>query len=241
MQRFLWPQQLLVAFVLVLFVGCGKGDSSTAATDAAKDKAASTSSGGVAASANSEQSAYIPQPSIYVNAVGPIEKPIVVVHTSAGDVRIELEIEKSPQTVLNFLENYVRRGFYEQTIFHHADSAFVVAGGFTAELEQKPTANPIYNEGNNGLSNVRGAVSMSRDPNAAHSATSQFLINVVDNSDLDYQGDDADSQRGYCVFGRVIEGMEVIDQIAASNVREEGDFQRLPVDPVIITSVEELP
>jgi cyclophilin family peptidyl-prolyl cis-trans isomerase len=166
----------------------------------------------------------------------------VILHTSVGDVRIELEMEKSPQTVLNFLDNYVRRGFYDQTIFHHADAnSFVVAGGFTADLEQKATASPIYNEANNGLSNVRGTVAMSREPNAAHSATSQFLINLVDNPDLDYQGDDADSQRGYCVFGRVVEGMEFIDQIAASPVRQEGDFQRLPVDPIVISSVEELP
>lgn len=243
MRHYLRPQHLLAVLVLSLFVGCGQGDSSSAATDAAQEKASASSSGGAdTKTPDVEQPAYVPQPSIYVNAVGPIQNPVVILHTSAGDVRIELEMEKSPQTVLNFLENYVRRGFYEETVFHHADaSTFVVAGGFTAELEQKATGNPIYNEANNGLSNVRGTVAMSRDPNAAHSATSQFLINVVNNPDLDYQGDDADSSRGYCVFGRVIEGMEVIDQIAASAVREEGDFQRLPVDPVTISSVEELP
>jgi cyclophilin family peptidyl-prolyl cis-trans isomerase len=243
MRRYLRLEHLLAAFVLAIFVGCGKEDGSTAATGAAQERAGAPSSAGAeAASAGKfEEPAYVPQPSIYINAVGPIEKPVIVLHTSAGDVRIELEIEKSPQTVLNFLDNYVRRGFYEQTIFHHADAkAFVVAGGFTAELAQKETTSPVYNEANNGLSNVRGTVAMSRDPNSAHSATSQFLINVVDNPDLDYQGGDADNQRGYCVFGRVIEGLEVIDQIAASPVRQEGDFERLPVDPVVIETVEEL-
>ena len=242
MRRYLQPRQLLAALVLVLFAGCGRGDSSTAATDAAKERTPASSSGSVdSGAADGEQQAFVPQPSIYVNAVGPVEKPVVVLHTSAGDVRIELEMEKSPQTVLNFLDNYVRSGYYDQTIFHHADAnSFVVAGGFTADLEQKPTASPIYNEANNGLANVRGTVAMSRDPNSAHSATSQFLINVVDNADLDYQGDDADNRRGYCVFGRVIEGMDVIEQIASRPVREEGDFQRLPVDPIFIKSVEEL-
>lgn len=243
MIRSTWLLAILAAFVVASFAGCGKsGDSATSEVPASSEEGAAEPGSARANSRPvSRPAEYVPQPSIYVNAVAPIERPIVVVHTSAGDIKIELEMEKSPQTVLNFLNNYVRKGFYDQTIFHHADAgSFVAAGGFTAELEQKETGTPIYNESNNGLSNVRGTVAMSRDANSAHSATSQFFINVVDNLDLDYQGDDSEAKRGYCVFGQVIEGMEVVDQIAQTPVRQEGDSQKLPVEAVIIQSVEEL-
>ena len=235
-------QPWLVPVALALFLGCGKGGDSAAVTDAEPaGTAASPTVDARKTEAVEPAVQYVPQPSIYVNAVGPVPKPIVIVHTSAGDIQIELEMEKSPQTVLNVLDNYVRSGFYEQTIFHHVDAqSFVVGGGFTTELAQKETVSPIYNESNNGLSNVRGTIAMSRDPNVAHSATSQFLINVVDNPGLDYQGE-GDDQRGYCVFGRVIEGMDVVEKIAASEAREQGDFQRLPVDPITISAIEELP
>lgn len=245
MFRSILPLTLSTAIALVSLVGCGgKPDPTTAdappaagGNDAAVDaKTVSKANRPVA-----RRVEYTPQPSIYVNAVATIESPVVVVHTSAGDIKIELEMEKSPQTVLNFLDNYVRSGFYEQTLVHFADAnSFVMAGGFTAELEAKQTRSPIFNESNNGLSNVRGTVAMSRDANAAHSATSQFFINVVDNLDLDYQGSDSDAARGYCVFGRVIEGMEIVDQIAQCQVRQEGDFERLPAEPIEIQSIEEL-
>lgn len=234
----------LAVLTLVLGTGCGGGaDSAAVATADTTDVTPATHS---RAGSDSRKPAlqpreYVPQPSIYVNAVSEIEMPVVVLHTSAGDIKIELEIEKSPKTVLNFLENYVRSGFYDQTIIHYVDAdSFVMAGGFTTNLELKPTSSPIYNESNNGLSNVRGSVAMSRDAESAHSATSQFFINVKDNTDLDYQGSESDSARGYCVFGRVIEGMEVVDQIAQGQVRVEGDFGRLPVETIVIESIEEL-
>jgi cyclophilin family peptidyl-prolyl cis-trans isomerase len=239
MVRSFW---LLPLVGLALLAGCGKSASPAADASLAADQPAATAATRAKAAATTtpaEEPA--PQPSIYINAVAAIENPIVVVHTSAGDIKIELELEKSPQTVLNFLDNYVRTGFYEQTLFHFADpNSFVMAGGFTPELEAKETRSPLFNESNNGLSNVRGTIAMSRDAGSAHSATSQFFINVQDNTDLDYQGADREAARGYCVFGRVIEGMEVVDKIAQVDVRQEGDFERLPVEAVVIQSIEEL-
>lgn len=245
MIRCSWPLLLLAAIAPMTLAGCG-GSADSVSADAAKTaeddetaSSASTVSGKTRPTARPME--YKPQPSIYINAVAPIERPVVVIHTSAGDIQIELDMEKAPQTVLNFLDNYVRSGFYDQTIFHYADAnSFVAAGGFTADLELKATNSPIFNESNNGLSNVRGTVAMSRDANSAHSATSQFFINVVDNPDLDYQGNDTDARRGYCVFGHVVKGMELVDQIAQSQVRQEGDFERLPIRPIVIETVEEL-
>ncbi|HUE73028.1 MAG TPA: peptidylprolyl isomerase [Pirellulaceae bacterium] len=234
--------KVAVIISLLAFAGCGKSETPAAKESADGDAVTATEASASAKKPVIRPREYTPQPSIYVNAVAAIENPIVVMHTSAGDIKIELELERSPQTVLNFLENYVRTGFYEQTVFHFADAnSFVMGGGFTETLEAKETRNPVFNESNNGLSNVRGTIAMSRDASAAHSATSQFFINVQDNTDLDFQGTDSDAARGYCVFGRVIEGMEVVDKIAQSQIRQEGDFERLPVESIVIQSIEEVP
>ena len=229
----------VAAVGLIVLIGCGK--SVPPAADSSGSSQPSIATAPRSSVPAPKPVEYQPQPSIYVNAVTEIENPIVVIHTSAGDIKVALELEKSPQTVLNFLENYVRSGFYEQTVFHFADpDSFIMAGGFSADLQTKETRFPIFNESNNGLSNVRGTIAMSRDANSAHSATSQFFINVQDNTDLDYRGVDSDAARGYCVFGRVIEGMEIVDQIAQSQIRQEGEFERLPVEPVVIQSLDEL-
>ena len=233
----LFPLALILA--LLTLWGCSKADP-PAEEGAAPDKGGGKSAQTSPAKRPVEPVTYVPRPSIYTSAVASIENPIVVLHTSAGDIKVELELERSPQTVLNFLENYVRTGFYEKTLIHFADpNSFIMAGGFTESLESKEARFPIFNESNNGLSNVRGTIAMSRDANAAHSATSQFFINVKDNPDLDYQGTESDAARGYCVFGRVIEGMEVVDQIAQAQVRQEGEFERLPAETVLLESVEE--
>ena len=241
MVRTVWTFSLVVASLLPLFSGCGGDDTPAADGDAATTEVSTGQTSQQAAKRTVKPVEYVPQPSIYVNAVGPVEKPLVVLHTSAGDITLELEIESAPQTVRNFLDIYVRSGFYDGTIFHHAEEgSLIAAGGFGEDLKQKPTSRPIYNEADNGLSNVRGTVAMSRDAGAAHSATSQFFVNVADNTHLDYQGDQTDEMRGYCVFGRVIEGMEVVDQIAQCQVKQEEGFDRLPVEPVVIQSAEEL-
>ena len=151
--------------------------------------------------------------------------------TSAGDIVVELEAEKTPRTTANFLQ-YVRSGHYNGTVFHRVIEGFMIqGGGYQADLSQKPTRAAIPLESDTGLSNVRGTLAMARtaDPN---SATSQFFINVVDNAFLDKAN--ARDGNGYAVFARVIEGMDVVDKIRAVPTRESGPHQNLPVTPVTI-------
>src|SRR4029079_11618966 len=114
--------------------------------------------------------------------------PLVVLHTTAGDITLQLYQEKSPRTVENFLRGYAERGYYDQTIFHHVEpGVMVIGGGYTADLQRKATRAPIYNESRNGLSNRRGTVAMIRDPDGPHSATSEFFFNLTDNAELDFR------------------------------------------------------
>jgi cyclophilin family peptidyl-prolyl cis-trans isomerase len=167
--------------------------------------------------------------------------PIVVLHTSAGDIKVKLYAEKAPQTVDNFLNNYARRGFYDETIFHHIEPGMMlIGGGFTADLQPKETRAAIYNESRNGLANRKGTVAMIHDPEAVHSATSQFFINLVDNPSFDFQAGETEDTFGYCVFGEVIEGMEVVEQIAATPTTAQGDFPAVPTRTVLIERVEQL-
>ena len=152
--------------------------------------------------------------------------------TSMGDIRIQLDAEKAPKSVANFLQ-YVKSGQYNGTVFHRVIANFMIqGGGFTTKMEQKPTKPPIPLESRNGLHNVRGSVAMARtgDPN---SATAQFFINTVDNAFLD--ADNSRDGNGYAVFGQVIEGMEVVEKIRAVPVTDTGMFQNVPQTPVIIT------
>jgi cyclophilin family peptidyl-prolyl cis-trans isomerase len=167
--------------------------------------------------------------------------PIVVVHTTAGVIKIQLFAEKSPQTVDNFLNTYARRGFYDETIFHHIEPGMMLlGGGYTADLQPKPTRSAIYNESRNGLSNRKGTVAMIHDPEAAHTATSQFFINLVDNPSFDFQADDEEDKFGYCVFGKVIEGMNIVEQIAQMPTEPQGDFPAVPAQTVMIQKVEQV-
>ncbi len=155
----------------------------------------------------------------------------VVFETTAGRFVVELDAHRAPLTVDNFF-GYVDDGFYDGTIFHRVIAGFVAqAGGFTESLEQKPTRDPIPNESGNGLSNARGTIAMARtgDP---HSATSQFYINLVDNTRLD-----PNPQRwGYAVFGRVVEGLEIVDAIAQSPTGPAGMFPRdVPRTAIVIS------
>jgi peptidyl-prolyl cis-trans isomerase A (cyclophilin A) len=147
--------------------------------------------------------------------------------TSAGDIVVELDAEKAPKTVANFVQ-YVRAGHYDGTIFHRVIENFMIqGGGYKADLAEKSTRAPIELEAGKGLSNLRGTIAMARtsDPN---SATAQFFINVVDNPRLDSAGG------GYAVFGRVIEGMDVADKIRVVPTKPQGMHQNLPVMPVTI-------
>jgi peptidyl-prolyl cis-trans isomerase A (cyclophilin A) len=166
---------------------------------------------------------------------------VVVLHTSSGDIKIKLFAEKAPQTVDNFLSNYAERKFYDETIFHHVEpGSLLIAGGYDAGLEAKPTRTPIYNESRNGLSNTRGTVAMICDPESPHSATSQFFINLTDNSAFDSKKTDEELAFGYCVFGQVIEGLEVAEKIARQPTTSQGEFAQVPTPTVAIRSIERL-
>lgn len=156
---------------------------------------------------------------------------IVKLATSEGDIRIQLEAEKAPKSVDNFIK-YVKAGHYNGTIFHRVIDGFMIqGGGYDLKLKQKPTRPPIPLESANGLSNTRGTLAMARtaDPD---SATSQFFINVVDNLALDAAN--ARDGRGYAVFGHVIEGMDVVDKIRTQPTGAQGMHQNLPIKPVFI-------
>lgn len=162
--------------------------------------------------------------------------PRVVLHTSEGDITLELYPDKAPQTVDNFLQ-YVRDGFYEGTIFHRVIKRFVVqGGGLTADMVRKPTRDPIVNEADNGLNNDRWTVAMARteDPD---SATSQFYINLRMNPSLDASRGKA----GYTVFGKVIDGQYVVRAISLVPTGNAAGMQDVPLEPVLLNSAEILP
>ena len=159
---------------------------------------------------------------------------MVTFHTNHGDIVIKTFDDKAPETVKNFLD-YCREGFYNNTIFHRVIPGFMVqGGGFTSQMVQKQTRDPIRNEASNGLHNVRGTLSMARTSNP-NSATSQFFINVADNAFLD-PGRDA----GYAVFAKVVNGMDVVDQIVNSQTTTKQGMQNVPIDPVLIKSAKRI-
>ncbi len=163
---------------------------------------------------------------------GSAAAPVVVtLETTTGVIVLELDAQRAPRTVANFTQ-YVNDGFYPGTIFHRVIPGFMIqGGGFTKEQQQKTTRAPIAIESNNGLKNLRGSIAMARtsDPN---SATAQFFINLVDNSFLDYPGRDGN---GYTVFGHVVQGLDVVDKIAAAPTTNRGPaFSNLPLTPIVI-------
>ncbi|HEX7816986.1 peptidylprolyl isomerase [Dyella sp.] len=159
--------------------------------------------------------------------------PQVVLHTSQGDILLELYPDKSPKSVANFLQ-YVRDGFYAGTIFHRAIPGYLVQGGlYTRELQPKRTHSAIASEADNGLSNLRGTIAVARgtDPN---SGTSQFFFNLVDNRRLDFIGNQSGPTWGYAVFGKVLKGMDVVDKIANLPTRGQGPFASDVPNPLVI-------
>ncbi|HFD2285641.1 TPA: peptidylprolyl isomerase, partial [Legionella pneumophila] len=158
--------------------------------------------------------------------------------TSMGDIHIKLDTENTPLTAENFL-NYVRKGFYNDTIFHRVIDGFMIqGGGLKTNMEQKTTASPIQNEAKGAKPNKRGTIAMARtmDP---HSATAQFFINVADNGFLNYSGDHPQGY-GYCVFGEVVEGMDVVDAIAKVKTGQRNGHADVPVEEISIIEVREL-
>jgi peptidyl-prolyl cis-trans isomerase B (cyclophilin B) len=163
------------------------------------------------------------------------KNPQVIIETSMGKIVLELYPDKAPKTVGNFLA-YVKSGHYNGTVFHRVIPKFMIqGGGFTPDMKQKPTGQQITNEADNGLKNNRGTIAMARTQ-APHSATAQFFINTVDNDFLNHRGKD---QRGwgYAVFGRVVEGMDVVDAISQVKTGTKGRFRDVPVEAVVTVKV----
>jgi len=161
--------------------------------------------------------------------------PVVVVKTSMGQIKIELFADKAPETVKNFLQ-YVSEGFYDGTIFHRVIDGFMIqGGGFTPDMKQKQTHAPVKNEASAELRNERGTIAMARTRDV-NSATAQFFINVVDNANLNHMND-SDAGFGYAVFGKVVDGMDVVDKIRTVPTANMGPFQNVPAKPVVIESI----
>ncbi|MDA7979577.1 MAG: peptidylprolyl isomerase [Pirellulales bacterium] len=215
---------LVCAICLFGAVGCGGDDASPSETSSGNAK----SSDGGTKSQEPERPSHI--------------FPRVVISTNMGEFVVELDAEKAPITVQNFLD-YVDEAHYDNTIFHQVfGDAIVLGGGFTPDFKRKPERPAIYNEADNGLKNLRGTVAMARLPGTIDSATCQFFINTADNPSFDHQSRDGDPEEyGYCVFGRVVKGMGVIDKLAATDVadREEGgiEFPSVPTRTVRIDSI----
>ncbi len=181
--------------------------------------------------AASKKTAPAPKAEVKVEA-----HPKVLMQTSHGEIEIELDAEKAPLSVANFLK-YVDEGFYNGTIFHRVISSFMIqGGGFTQDMNQKKTHDPIKNEAANGLHNDTGTIAMARtgDP---HSATAQFFINVADNSSLNYTAPN-EAGYGYAVFGKVTTGMHVVNRIKMVKTGQIGPYGDVPMDPVIIKTVK---
>ena len=159
----------------------------------------------------------------------------VTMETSMGTISLELNDEKAPETVANFV-GYAKTGHYDGTIFHRVIDGFMIqGGGFTKDMNQKPTGEPIRNEAMNGLKNRRGTIAMARTM-VVDSATSQFFINLVDNDFLDFQSPTPQGF-GYAVFGQVVDGLEVVDKIAKVRTGFSGPHQNVPEDPILIKKV----
>ncbi len=162
-----------------------------------------------------------------------------VLDTTLGTITLELDDEKAPETVANFVR-YVESGHYDGTIFHRVIDGFMVqGGGFTKNMSQKPTGEPIRNEAMNGLKNARGAIAMARTM-VVDSATSQFFINLVDNDFLNFRAP-TPQHYGYAVFGKVTDGMDVVDKIAKVKTGFAGPHQNVPEEPIVIKKVHVAP
>ena len=160
---------------------------------------------------------------------------MITLHTNFGDIELELDFDKAPKTAQNF-KQYAESGFYNGTIFHRVIDGFMIqGGGFMQDMEQKETGEPVENEADNGLSNDNGTIAMARtmDP---HSATAQFFINIKDNSFLNHTGKNTNGW-GYCVFGKVTSGMDVVEKIKAVDTGNRAGHQNVPVEPVVIENV----
>jgi cyclophilin family peptidyl-prolyl cis-trans isomerase len=196
-----------------LFAGCARADNSTASATPA------------------------PAPAAPAKAPAPAKNPIVIMDTSMGTVKMEIFVDKAPISAANFLQ-YVDAGFYNGTIFHRVIPGFMIqGGGFTPDMTEKPTRDPIKNEAGNGLTNDVGTLAMARTSDV-NSATAQFFINVANNSFLNHT-DNSDQGYGYAVFGKVVSGMDVVKKIEVVETSTASNgFENVPVTPVVIKTMK---
>lgn len=226
-----------LAGALLGFAGCGSsGDGGAVEAPAASISGGGATALGGQAGAPMLAAATGSLPSGTTN--NPLH-PVVVIETSMGTITVTLDKQNAPLTVDNFL-SYVDERFYDQTLFHQALKDYVVLGGaYGSDGAEKPGMRTIRNEAFTAPKNLRGTIAMARQPDVVDSATCQFFLNVSDNPMLDYKGD-APEEYGYCVFGKVTQGMEVVDRIAGVEVHDQGEFERTPVQPVVIKTIRRL-
>ncbi len=206
---------------LLLAIGCGGGSAPPAKEESGEKPAPAPAEKGAAATPSGN--------------VTDVTHPLVEMRTSLGMMKIELYPDKAPKTVENFL-SYVREGFYDGTIFHRVIDGFMIqGGGFTPDMSEKETRAPIENEAANGLKNLRGTLAMART-NDPHSATAQFFINGKDNAFLDYK-ESTRTGYGYAVFGKVVEGLDVLEKIEKVSTGSRNGYEDVPVENVVIESI----
>ena len=164
-------------------------------------------------------------------------RPAVQIRTSLGEITVELDQENAPITVGNFL-GYVGRGQYDGTIFHQVVGGYMaLGGGYDAALKERKVGIPILNEAHHGMKNVRGTIAMARIPEVVNSATNQFFFNLADNPHLDHQKRTPEGY-GYCAFGKVTAGLDILEKIGAATVADQPDFPQIPTPPVVIESIQ---
>jgi peptidyl-prolyl cis-trans isomerase B (cyclophilin B) len=217
------PRTISVGFALFLAIaGCNRGGDGNSAAIGGPNGSPAAGGGGVA-----QKPASDPQ------------HPVVVIETELGNITVELDANKAPLTVENFLR-YVNAGQYDQTIVHQVyKGQGFLAGGYDVNLVERPRKTPVLNEARNGLKNQRGTIAMVRVPDAIDSATCQFFINVSENPALDYK-DRTPEGYGYCVFGEVKDGLAVVDKIGSTSVHDTKEFESTPVQPIIVKSVRQV-
>lgn len=166
----------------------------------------------------------------------PALPPRYKIHTTLGDLTIELDVKNAPLTCDNFMM-YVARGHYDNTLFHQVERGFIaLGGGYDTKMQERPTDASIRNEAHNGLKNTRGTIAMAREFEVVDGAHSQFFFNLADNPALDHRSSDAEGY-GYCVFGKLVGGMDILDQLGMVAVADTDQFVKKPVEPVVIESV----
>ncbi|NIL96091.1 MAG: peptidyl-prolyl cis-trans isomerase [Planctomycetales bacterium] len=217
--------RLCLGGICLLLAGCGSGDGNDRAVTA-----------NIAAESNSGSQIGGGATSREAPGLDPLH-PQVKISTSLGEIVVQLDAEQAPITVKNFLF-HASNGHYEGTVFHQVIKDYVaLGGGYDGKMVEKPTHFAIRNEAYNQLRNKRGTIAMARQPDIIDSSTCQFFFNLADNVELDHTSRQSAKEFGYCVFGQVVEGLEVLDRISQAPVADRGDWTAVPVQPVVIHSI----